>query len=109
MLGAYLHALAALHAVAGLAVALGDDVVLPHGTEPGTSLAAVGHGEDLRNGNIHRASVCTVMASGTGNGLVCVQSILCFSDDRMFLRRKRFEISHIRKIVLHLFDVRHAR
>ncbi len=94
MLGTGAFALAALDAVAGLALVLGDDGVFPDGAEPGAALLPVFHVEDFGNGNAHGTALGAVMAGGAGDGLVRVQGLLGLPDDRLFRVGQGPEVAH---------------
>jgi len=108
MLRAGALALAALDAIARLALALGDDAVFPLGPEFRTALAAVGHGEDIRDGNAHRTALGAVMAARAGDRLVRVQRELGPVDRALLVGVQRLEILHIGKVVVHLRQIAHA-
>ena len=108
MLWAGALALAALDAFAGLALALGDDAVLPLGPEFRTALAAIGHGEDIRDGNAHWTALGAVMAAGTGDRLVRVQRELGLVDRALLVGVQGLEILHKGEVVVHLRQIAHA-
>ena len=78
MLRACAFALTALNAVGCLSFAIGRDAVLADLAETLVVVLSVGDGEDIRNGNTHRAAFHAVAASGAGDGLVRIERILGF-------------------------------
>ena len=108
MLGTGPLALAALDAFAGLALALGDDGILPLRPELRAALAAIGHGKDIRDRNAHRTALGAIATAGTGYGLVRVQGELCLVDGPLLFLIQRLEIPHIGQVVLHLGEAAHA-
>ena len=105
MLRAGVFTLPALDTIGGLALAGGGNAVLTHTTKAFVIMLTVRYCYDLRDRDIHRTAIGTVVASGAGNGLICIQSVLRLADDLLFDFGERLEFFHIRKVLLHLLQV----
>ena len=110
VLGALGFALTALEALTGLAVTLGNQIVveLAVAFQFGELLHDVVEAEVLGDSNLLWAALGAVMTGGARNGNSITNDLCRLGDNFLFLFIKRLEILHIGRVILELLHVAHT-